>query len=248
MSELPDCLFSSSNEDGIPDLLFDMQGDYIDYPLRYGSVRRDADYRGRTIDFYTDDNRFNALGNAVEYGQEFWKLWERPDRIWKSGAPSFCEINFSTSNTQPRARAIWQIYKKRHLSRYLQERGMRCFVDLNVAPRWAEENLLGVKLGWKAWATRIHRNCTLESLTDQASLAESHAGTDNGLKFLVYGNRKEVEALCMRQGWIYVSEQKEIWGKRVSNKARKSKSLQSGIKIEAIKPKRIGTLEDWIHA
>jgi hypothetical protein len=247
MSELPDCLFSSSNEDGIPDLLFDMQGDYIDYPLRYGSVRRDADYRGRTIDFYTDDNRFNALGNAVEYGQEFWKLWERPDRIWKSGAPSFCEINFSTSNTQPRARAVWQIYKKRHLSRYLQERGMRCFVDLNVAPRWAEENLLGVKLGWKAWATRIHRNCTLESLTDQASLAESHAGTD-AIKFLVYGNRKEVEALCMRQGWIYVSEQKEIWGKRVSNKARKSKSLQSGIKIEAIKPKRIGTLEDWIHA
>jgi hypothetical protein len=76
-------------------------------------------------------------------------------------------------------------------------------------------------------------------LTDQASLAESHAGTDD-IKFLVYGNRKEVEALCMRQGWIYVSEQKEIWSKRVSNKARKEKSLQSDIEIEAIKPKRVG--------
>jgi hypothetical protein len=247
MSDAPDCLFHSSNSEGIADLMPDMQGDFFDYPLRYGSVRRDADYRGKTIDFYTDDNRFNALGNAVLYGDHFWKLWERPDRVWRSGAPSFVEVNFSTSNAQPRWRALEQIGKKRHLSRYWQERGMRCWVDLNVAPRWWEENLYGVPLGWKAWATRIHRDCTLESLTDQASLAESHAGTDD-IKFLVYGNRKEIEALCQRQGWIYVSEQKEIWSKRVSNKARKERSLQSDIHIEPIKPKRIGTLEDWIHA
>lgn len=248
MSDAPDCIFHSSNSEGIADLMPDMQGDFFDYPLRYGSVRRDADYRGKTIDFYTDDNRFNVLGNAVLYGDHFWKLWERPDRVWRSGAPSFVEVNFSTSNAQPRWRALEQIGKKRHLSRYWQERGMRCWVDLNVAPRWWEENLYGVPLGWKAWATRIHRDCTLESLTDQASLAESHAGTD-AIKFLVYGNRKEIEALCQRQGWIYVSEQKEIWSKRVSNRARKERSLQSDIQIEPIKPKRFaGTLEDWIHA
>jgi hypothetical protein len=239
MSECPDCRFPSSNNEGIADLMPDMQGDFFDCPLRYGSVRRDGDYRGKTIDFYTDDNRFNALGNAVLYGDHFWKLWERPDRVWKSGAPSFVEVNFSTSNAQPRWRALEQIGKKRHLSRYWQERGMRCYADLNVAPRWWEENLYGIPLGWKAWATRIHKNCTLESLTDQASLAESHAGTD-AIKFLVYGNRAEVETLCMRQGWQYVSEQATIWDKRVSNKARKETALQSDIKIEQIKPKRIG--------
>ncbi len=218
ISDLPDCCWPSSNEDGIPDLLKSMEADFADYPLAYGSVRRDRDYVGRTIHFYVDDYRFNALGNAVEYGQEFWKLWERPDRIWRSGAPSFCEINFSTSNAQPRARAIWQIYKKRHLSRYLQEHGMRCFVDLNVAPRWAEENLLGVPLGYKSFSTRVHKNDSLQTITDQASLAESHAGTDQ-IKFLVYGHRKEIEELCKRSGWIYVSEQSSIWQKRDESKA-----------------------------
>lgn len=228
----------------------EMEADFFDFPLAYGSVRRDKDYIGRTIHFYVDDYRFNALGNAVEYGQEFWKLWERPDRIWHSGAPSFCEINFSTSNAQPRARAIWQIYKKRHLSRYLQEHGMRCFVDLNVAPKWWEENLLGIPLGWKSWSTRVHRNDSLQTISDQAALAESHAGTD-AIRFVVYGHRKEIEALCKRQGWIYVSEQKEIWSKRDASKAMKKESLHSEkqIMIEDIKPRKItGTLEDWIHA
>ncbi|MFA5376583.1 MAG: hypothetical protein WC455_12625 [Dehalococcoidia bacterium] len=247
---LPDCVFASSNTDGIADLMPDMQGDFLDYPLVYGSVKRDGDYRGKTIWFETDDSRFNALGNAVLYGDVYWKLWERPDRVWKSGAPSFVEVNFSTSNAQPRWRALEQIGKKRHLSRYWQERGMRCWVDLNVAPRWWEENLLGVPLGWNAYATRVHKNDSLQTITDQASLAESHAGTDK-IKFAVWGHRKEIEALCQRQGWIYVSEQKEIWSKRDASKAIKKESLhlEKQIMIEDIKPRKItGTLEDWIHA
>lgn len=218
MNALPDCVFPSSNSDGIADLIFDMQGDFFDYPLAYGSVKRNGSYRGRTIHFYVDDWRFNSLGNAVLYGDHFWKLWERPDRVWKSGAPSFVECNFSTSNAQPRWRALEQIGKKRHLSRYWQERGMRCWVDLNVAPRYWEENLLGVPLGWKAYATRTHKNDTLNTIADQAALAESHAGTDE-IKFAVWGNRKEIERLCQREGWIYLSEHDGIWSKRQSHKA-----------------------------
>ncbi len=116
MNSLPDCVFPSANSEGIADLMPSMQGDFLDYPLQYGSVRRDGDYRGRCISFYVDDKRFNSLGNAVLYGDHFWKLWERPDRVWKSGAPSFIEVNFSTSNAQPRWRALEQIGKKRHLS------------------------------------------------------------------------------------------------------------------------------------
>lgn len=240
---LPDCIFPSSNAEGIADLIPSMEGDFLDYPLAYGSVRRAGDYRGRTIEFYVDDWRFNSLGNAVLYGDHFWKLWERPDRVWKSGAPSFVEVNFSTSNAQPRWRALEQIGKKRYLSRYFQERGMRCWVDLNVAPRWWDENLLGIPLGWKAYATRVHKNDTLDSIADQASLAESQAGTD-AIKFVVFGHRKEIEALCQRQGWIYVDEQTTTWQKRVSHKAEKMMTLQS-ISVEEIMPKQ--TLEDWIH-
>ena len=116
---------------------------------------------------------------------------------------------------------------------------MLCWVDLNVAPRWWEENLYGIPLGWKAWATRVHKNDTLQSITDQASLAESHAGTD-AIKFAVWGHRKEIEALCQRQGWIYVDEQATIWAKRTPNKTRKEAALHSDIKVGPIKPKRIG--------
>lgn len=241
MSDLPDCIFPSSNSEGIADLMPAMQGDFLDYPLAYGSVRRDGDYRGRCISFYVDDVRFNALGSAVLYGDHFWKLWERPDRVWKSGAPSFVEVNFPTSNAQPRWRALEQIGKKRHLSRYWQERGMLCWVDLNVAPRWWEENLLGVPPSWKAYATRIHRNCTLDTLADQAALAECHAGTD-AIKFAVFGHRKEIEALCQRQGWIYIDEGQTTWQKRESHKSR---PLQSDIQTE--EPNKM-SLEAWIHA
>ena len=110
---------------------------------------------------------------------------------------------------------------------------MLCWVDLNVAPRWWEENLYGIPLGWKAYATRVHKNDSLQSITDQASLAESHAGTD-AIKFVVYGHRKEIEELCKRRGWQYVDEQATIWSKRVSHKNR---PLQSDIKIEPLKPK-----------
>lgn len=42
MSNPHDCLFPSSNNEGIADLPPSMQGDFFDYPLAYGSVRRDA--------------------------------------------------------------------------------------------------------------------------------------------------------------------------------------------------------------
>ena len=97
---------------------------------------------------------------------------------------------------------------------------MRCWVDLNVAPRWWEENLLGVPLGWKAYATRVHKNDSLNSIADQGALAESQAGTDQ-IKFAVYGHRKEIERLCQKAGWIYIDEQATIWQKRDEAKIMK---------------------------
>ena len=36
MSDVPDCIFPSSNSEGIADLMLSMQGDFCDYPLAYG--------------------------------------------------------------------------------------------------------------------------------------------------------------------------------------------------------------------
>ena len=102
---------------------------------------------------------------------------------------------------------------------------MRCWVDLNVAPKWADENLLGIPLGWKAYATRIEKNSSLQSIMDQAALAESQAGTDD-VKFVVYGHRQEIEDLCRRRGWIYVNEQSSIWQHRDESKMNKTKILE----------------------
>jgi hypothetical protein len=203
-----------------------MQGDFLDQPLAYGSVKRDGDYRGRTLHHYVDDPRFNALGSAVEYGAAYRNLWEKPQRIIDSGVPSMCEVNFSTSNHEPRARAAWQIFKKRWLSRWFQENGIKIFADLNVAPVYQELNLSGIPLGYRAFSTKIHKSTSLQELTDQAGYAESIRGSDD-LLLVIFSHRSEVRNLCMKEGWIYVDEGSSIWGKRVENKTRKLEALQS---------------------
>jgi hypothetical protein len=80
-------------------------------------------------------------------------------------------------------------------------------------------------------------------ISDQAAIAESHAGTDQ-IKFAVFGHREEIEALCMRQGWIYIDEGKLTWGKRESHKADKLKALERQVKVEA--PKKTMSLEAWL--
>lgn len=239
MTDVPDCLLPSSNSEGIPDLDLSMQGDFMDYPRQWGSVARTSDLSGRCITFLVDDKRFDALGTAVEHGHHWRKLWERPAKVWLSGAPSFIEVNFSTSNAQPYYRALWQTGKKRFLSRLFQEHGMRCWVDLNVAERWEELNLLGVPLGWRAYATHFQKYYTLDLLLHQADLARCHAGTDNIL-FAVFAHNRDVGRLCAREGWLYCGED---WKARDEAKARKRSALQSEKHIK-IEPKN--TLESWL--
>jgi len=242
MSQVPDCIFPSSSYEGFADLDYSLQGDVLDYPMIWGSHARTKSYQGRTIIFYTDDYRFNALGNAVTYGDVFWKLWERPSKIWTSGAPSFCEVNFSTSQAQPFWVAANCIGKKRHLSRLFQEMGnMRCWVDLNVAPRWEELNLVGVPRGWKAWMTHMQKFMDEDMLIHQYELACAHAQSDN-IKFVVYAHNKEVERLCMTRGWQYVPED---WKARDESKRQKRiTASEKAIRIEPLQPKKIG-LEMW---
>ena len=246
MSDVPDCVFASDCPEGIPTLDISLQGDVLDYPRQWGSVARKTDLKGRTatfwqdttITYWEDDYRFNGLGNAVEYGSAFWKLWERPQKGWESGAPSFCEVNFSTSNAQPYAVALHQIYKKRQLSCLFQKMGsMRCWVDMNVAERWEELNLLGVpKKGWLAYATHYQKYYDLDLLAHQVELARERAGTDM-IKFAVFAHNKDVERFCQREGLIYCGED---WKARDESKRQKRiAASEKQIRIEEIQPKKI---------
>ena len=252
MSEVPDCIFSSSNSEGVPDLDPSLQGDVLDYPRQWGSVARTTDLCHNTITFWVGDTRFNALGTAVEHGHHWRKLWERPAKVWESKAPSFTEVNFSTSNSQPYYRALWQIAKKRHLSCLFQQMGhMRCWVDMNVAERWEGINLLGVPHGWLSYATHYQKYYDLDLLAHQVELARERAGTDM-IRFAVFAHNKDVERYCQRAGLIYCGED---WSARDRSKKQKRiaalekkvqiEPLHSEIKIEQIQPRRIATLQDW---
>jgi hypothetical protein len=74
----------------------------------------------------------------------------------------------------PPALAIYQIWRKRWLGRYLQHYGKRIFVDLNVAAEHAGINLLGIPKGWRAFATRGYDDY-LDDLANQLDIARQYA-------------------------------------------------------------------------
>jgi hypothetical protein len=237
MSGFPDCVFPTDCPEGIPTLDISLQGDVLDYPAQWGKFGRSTEMKGKTVTFWEDDYRFNALGTAVEHGHHWRKLWERPAKVWESGAPSFIEVNFSTSNSQPYYRALWQIAKKRHLSCLFQKMGgMRCWVDMNVAERWEELNLLGVPKGWLAYATHYQKYYDLDLLMHQVEIAMAHAATDS-IRFAVFAHNKEVERFCQREGLIYCGED---WTARDESKRQKRiAASEKMIKIEPIEPRKI---------
>lgn len=131
-----DALFPSDNEYGTPTLDLTMQADSVIAPcLKWGSISRRAKPNVRTVHFYTDDYKFEAL-------------WRKPEQLANLRPRSVVEANFSTSETMPLALVLGAIFQKRWMSRFWQSCGIRVFVDLNVQPRFYEANLLGVPKGW----------------------------------------------------------------------------------------------------
>lgn len=190
-SDVPDALWPSDNEYGIPTLDLRRQANAVDFPVTiWGSVGRTKAMKG-TWCFYTDDRRFASL-------------WDNPAAVFKSKAPTAIEPNFSTHGQVPRAVSIYRTYMKRWLARYWQSQGMRIFVDINVDASVRDLNFVGVPKGWQAYATRSHGN-NPDVLEVEHAAACAHSGRDD-LTFLVYGGGKSVEALCGRRGWNWIPE------------------------------------------
>lgn len=187
---VPDTLWPSDNEWGIPTLDINRQADAFDVPIETWGAKGRKKAAG-TYHFYTEDYRYRAI-------------WENPAQLVDAGCINAVEPNFSVYDQVPRVVALWETYRKRWLARYWQSRGIRIFVDLNVARPHDAINLMGVPKGWKAYATRGYSD-RIEALEAELAIARKHADSD-GVLFLVYGGGKAVKEWSQANGAVWVAE------------------------------------------
>jgi len=192
---VPDTLFPSDNQQGVPVLDLARECELVDMPLAaWGSVARASKMLG-TWHFYTDDYRFSAL-------------WDKPHTVVNTGCRAVVEVNFTISEQMPYPVALYKIYQKRWLSRYWQSQGIRVIADLNVARPFRELNMLGIPTGWKSYATHGY-NDRIPDLEEEFKAATKRAGTKS-VYFLVYGGGAAVKEYCNTNPYIvHIDEYRE---------------------------------------
>ncbi len=186
-----DVLFPSDNDYEVPALLPNLQGGRVELPITPWGANSRLTKDVATYHFYVDDYRFEAL-------------FKDPVRLMGSGCNAIVEPNCSLHDQTPIAFGLQLIYKKRWIARYMQEIGVRVYVDLNVSRKFADWNLLGVPEGWDAFFTR--------GLADMAGLLENDlavarkvSGKDTP-NLVVYGGGRKAEEFCQRNGLLYVTD------------------------------------------
>jgi len=181
---VPDILFPSDNSEGIPVLdLSKMPETFPLPPFTALGERRGWLTETGTLHFYIQDVRF-------------FHLWQNPNLILGGSIRYFVEPNFSLYGEMPRAYAYFATYKKRWLARYWQDKGLLPFVDLNVNPRFADINLLGVPQGWRAFATRGYASDKNGGTQDlDLALKTALSFHDNPL-LVVYAGGKIAQEWC----------------------------------------------------
>ena len=211
LSPIQDCLWPSNNDLEIPTLDIDMQAQDVTIPfLCYGEQKRTFHMEGNgTLHFYTDDYRYSDIYN-------------RPEKILQHNPRNIVEPNFSLFNEMPIAFGLQAIYKKRWIARAMQARGIRIFVDLNVAQKYYQMNMLGVPMGWRAFATRGYSD-RLANLEFEYGIAKTWA-RDKSPLFVVYGGGKDSRDFCKRVGAVYINPVVTI-----KKKAEAIKKIAEGI-------------------
>mgnify|MGYP002857165539 CR=1 FL=1 len=193
LNYVPDCIFPCDNEFEIPSLRLDMQPKYCEIPfVLFGEQARTFQMNGQgTLHFYTDDYRFGD------------SLFQHPEKILKHNPANIVEPNYSLFNETPIAFGLQQVYKKRFISRSMQERGIKVFADLNVAPKFYKLNMLGIPKGYQAFCTRGYED-RLYHLEFELKMAEFIAD-GNPLLFVVYGGGIKVKRFCREHQLIHVT-------------------------------------------
>lgn len=188
-------LLPTDNAWGVPSLLLECQPERIIAPvLRWGSVSRTTQHGGTWVT-YVDDYRFGR--------------WETMASRMAATVPAAAvEPNFSVFDWTPRAEALWSIYRKRRVARELQELGVPVFVDLCVPREHFDLALLGVPVGWRAYATRGF-DARADDVVAEYGLAKVLAGREPLL--LVYGGGAKVSAVVARlPGAVHVRTERVL--------------------------------------
>ena len=208
---VPDCIYQTDNDLEIPTLRMDMQAQATEIPfVCYGEQRRTFQMHGHgTLHFYTDDYRFTAV-------------YEHPEQILKHDPVNIVEPNFSLFEEMPVAFGLQAVYKKRMIARSMQDKGIRVFVDLNVATKWYKLNMIGVPMGWSSFCTRGYsdRTSTLEFEYEMAR----YFANGNNLLFVVYGGGETIKAWCREHNAVYVAPLITL-----KNKYKAMKKIQESI-------------------
>lgn len=190
-SMFKDVLYDSDNEFEIPNLLLERQAGKLELPLSpWGAnsrLRKDV----TTYHFYVDDYRFEAL-------------FKDPINLLTSGCKAVVEPNCSCHDQTPIAWGIQLIYKKRWLSRYFQECGIRVYADLNVSHKFIEYNKMGIPKGYNAFFTR-GLDGWMESLKSDLQVAQEISGLEKP-NLIVYGGGDEIKKFCRDNGLLYVTD------------------------------------------
>lgn len=142
---------------------------------------------------------------------KFENCWRYPDRLVDSGVKNVIEPNYSTYKGQPKAVALFDIYRKRTLAAYWQTKGIRIWVDLNVEADVYKLNSVGVPKKYPYFATRYQRRLQDGSLQgldgvkrDFEQARNLAGGTD--IRFLVYGGAGRVKDFCLKHGFYWVPD------------------------------------------
>lgn len=190
-SKFKDCLFESDNVFEIPNLLLEKQAGKLELPFTpWGAnsrLRKDV----ATYHFYVDDYRFeNILKNPI--------------KLLMSGCRAVVEPNCSLHDQTPIALGLERIYKKRWLARYMQECGLKVYVDLNVSHKFIEYNKMGIPKGYNAFMTRGLTGW-LDSLHSDLQVAQEISGKECP-NLIVYGGGEEIKIFCRKIGLLYVTD------------------------------------------
>lgn len=190
-SMFKDVIYATDNDFDIPILLKEQEAGSLELPFTpWGAnsrLRKDV----ATYHFYVDDYRFE-------------KLFKNPVNLVTSGCKAIVEPNCSCHDQTPIAWGIQLIYKKRWLSRYLQDFGIKVYADLNVAQKFVEYNKMGIPKGYNAFFTR-GTDGWIASVENDLSVAKEISGLDSP-NLIVYGGGKEIQSFCHRNGILYVQD------------------------------------------
>lgn len=190
-SMFKDCLYESNNIYDIPNLRLDRQAGKLELPFTPWGANSRLKKDVSTYHFYVDDYRFEAL-------------FKDPINLLTSGVKAIVEPNCSLHDQTPIAWGLQLIYKKRWLSRYLQECGVKVYADLNVSHKFIEYNKMGIPKGYNAFFTRATDGWE-ESMKLDLQVTREISGVETP-NLIVYGGGKEAQKFCMDNGLLYVTD------------------------------------------